>query len=77
MNAVAYFAMNEKNKYNGSSFDDFLKEEGIYEEVTELAQKELANLQDNDTAKFREAPPGRIHRFFQRLRHFLKQMPLP
>lgn len=62
--------MNEKNKYNGSSFDDFLKEEGIYEEVTELAQKELANLQDNDTAKFPEAPP-------ERLRHSLKQVPLP
>ena len=32
----------KKNKYSGSSFDDFLKEEGIYEEVKTLAQKELA-----------------------------------
>lgn len=32
----------KKNKYNGSSFDDFLQEEGIYEEVKTLAQKELA-----------------------------------
>ena len=32
----------EKNKYSGSSFDDFLKEEGIYEEVKTLTQKELA-----------------------------------
>ena len=33
----------KKNKYSGSSFDDFLKEEGIYEEVKTLAQKELAS----------------------------------
>ena len=32
----------KKNKYSGSSFDDFLKEEGIYEEIKTLAQKELA-----------------------------------
>ena len=32
----------KKNKYSGSSFDDFLKEEGIYEKVKTLAQKELA-----------------------------------
>lgn len=30
----------KKNKYSGSSFDDFLKEEGIYEEVKTLAQSE-------------------------------------
>ena len=33
----------KKNKYSGSSFDDFLKEEGICEEVKALAQKELAS----------------------------------
>ena len=33
----------QKNKYSGSSFDDFLKEEAIYEEVKTLAQKELAS----------------------------------
>ena len=33
----------KKNKYSGSSFDDFLKEEGIYEEVKTLAQEELAS----------------------------------
>ena len=33
----------KKNRYSGSSFDDFLKEEGIYEEVKTLAQKELAS----------------------------------
>ncbi len=34
----------KKNKYSGSSFEDFLKEEGIYEEVKTLAQKELADV---------------------------------
>ncbi|MCG9131782.1 hypothetical protein J5I95_08895 [Candidatus Poribacteria bacterium] len=29
------------NKYEGGSFDDFLKEEGIFEEVTERALKRL------------------------------------
>ena len=35
----------KENKYSGSSFDGFLKEEGIYEEVKTLAQKELASEQ--------------------------------
>ena len=30
-----------KNKYIGSSFDDFLKEEDIYEEVTDRAIKKV------------------------------------
>lgn len=33
----------KKNKYSGSTFDDFLKEEGIYEEVKTLVQKELVS----------------------------------
>ena len=33
------------NKYEGDSFDDFLKEEGIFEEVTERALKRLLILQ--------------------------------
>ena len=40
----------KKNKYSGSSFDDFLKEEGIYEEVKTLAQKEFATDFDGWTA---------------------------
>ena len=40
----------KKNKYSGSSFDDFLKEEGIYEAVKVLAQKELA------AAKYKRYP---------------------
>ena len=30
-----------KNKHMGSSFDDFLKEEGIFEEVTAAATKKV------------------------------------
>ena len=40
----------KKNKYSGSSFDDFLKEEGLYEEVKVLAEKELA------AAKYKRYP---------------------
>lgn len=36
------------NKYTGSSFDDFLQEEGILEEVSARAQKRLLALQIND-----------------------------
>lgn len=33
--------MNNENPHTGSSFDDFLKEEGIYEEVTVAALKKV------------------------------------
>ena len=62
----------KKNKYSGSSFDDFLKDEGIFDEVKALAQKELAaegSLESDDAS---EAPKGsskRITRFFGWLRH--------
>ncbi len=36
------------NKYSGSDFDDFLKEEGILEEVTARAHKRLLALQFAD-----------------------------
>lgn len=36
------------NKYTGSSFDDFLQEEGILEEVSARVQKRLLALQIND-----------------------------
>ena len=32
------------NKYSGSNFDDFLKEEGILEEVSAKVQKRLKEL---------------------------------
>ena len=36
------------NKYSGSSFDDFLEEEGILDEVSTKAQKRLLVLQVGD-----------------------------
>ena len=39
------------NKYEGGSFEDFLKEEGIFEEVTESALKRLLIWQLGDIAK--------------------------
>ena len=36
------------NKYSGSSFDDFLREEGIFEEVSEHTRKRLLALQIKD-----------------------------
>ena len=36
------------NKYSGSKFDDFLEEEGVFEEVSARAQKRLLALQIND-----------------------------
>jgi predicted XRE-type DNA-binding protein len=36
------------NKYSGSTFDEFLAEEGILEEVSTQAQKRLLVLQIND-----------------------------
>lgn len=37
-----------KNSYSGSSFDDFLAEEGILEEVSTKAQKRLLAIQITD-----------------------------
>ena len=39
------------NKYEGGSFDDFLKEEDIFEEVTEHALKRLQILRLADIVK--------------------------
>ena len=39
------------NKYSGGNFDDFLKEEGIFEEVTEYTLKRLLILQLGDIVK--------------------------
>src|SRR5947199_4947382 len=36
------------NPYTGTEFDEFLKEEGIYEEVTAEAHKQLLKLGDSD-----------------------------
>ena len=46
------------NKYSGSNFDDFLKEEGIFEKVSARTQARLAALQAEESS-------GLINRFFQ------------
>lgn len=46
------------NKYSGSNFDDFLKEEGIFEEVSLLTQRRLEALPAEDM-------PGASNRFLQ------------
>ncbi len=67
----------EIGRKSGSNFDDFLKEEGIFEEVTALAQKELAisryeaPLEPDDTSEFPNNLRSRIRRFFRRIRHVM------
>ena len=39
------------NKYSGGNFDDFLKEEGIFEEVTEYTLKRLLILRLGDIVR--------------------------
>jgi DNA-binding Xre family transcriptional regulator len=54
-----------KNKYRGSSFDDFLKEEGILEEVELKAAKRAVALQLEKLMKSqslsKKAMAGRMH----------------
>ncbi len=60
----------KKNKFSGSDFHDFLKEEGTTE-----VQKELEEVQDKGQLELNnnnELPNNlrtRIGRFFQRIRH--------
>ena len=50
------------NKYSGGSFEDFLKEEGIFEEVTEHALKRLQALEikDQEISKITKFRKGEI-----------------
>ena len=50
------------NKYSGSNFDDFLKEEDILEEVSARAQKRLKEL------AMQSSPGGYLPKGFQLLR---------
>jgi hypothetical protein len=43
--------MKKKNIHAGGDFDDFLKEEGIYEEVNDRALKRALVMQVNDRCK--------------------------
>ena len=59
------------NKHSGSKFDDFLKEEGIFEEVSALTEKRLAALRAgevvelDDTSEPLEDSARPIDLFFQ------------
>ena len=62
----------KKNKYSGSSFDDFLTEEGIFDEVKALAQKELSvegSLESDRNSDDLKGLTKPITRFFRWLRH--------
>ena len=57
----------QKNKYSRSSFDDFLKDEGVFEEVKAPAQKRWEELQTEDpdnTSEITGDSPDRFVRFF-------------
>ena len=76
-NKCSLINANTTRQYSGSDFHDFLKEEGIYEEVTALAQEELKDLQDgepfksNDTTELPNNLRSHIGRFFRRIRHVM------
>jgi hypothetical protein len=59
------------NKYSGSNFDDFLKEKGIFDEVSALTKKRLAALRAgeivevDDTSELPEDSTKPIDRFIQ------------
>ena len=63
------------NKYSGGNFDDFLKEEGIFEEVVECTRKRLlaSQIEDRINAVNRRgtAVVEKINADFVQLNHYL------
>ena len=63
------------NKYSGGNFDDFLKEEGIFEEVVECTRKRLlaSQIEDRINAVNRRgtAFAEKINADFAQLNHYL------
>lgn len=68
------------NKHRGSSFDDYLKERGISEEVSTLAQEQWETLRSetpSETESSTEIPdssPSYIKRLLLRLRHIFNHL---
>ena len=68
------------NTHRGSNFDDYLKEKGISEEVSTLAQKRWetlraeASLETENTAEVPDNLPKRINRFLHRLQHHINHL---
>lgn len=63
------------NKYEGDSFDDFLKEEGIFEEVVESTRKRLlaSQIEDRINAVNRRGTTfaEKVNADFVQLNHYL------
>ena len=63
------------NKYSGGNFDDFLKEEGIFEEVVECTRKRLlaSQIEDRINAVNRRGTTfaEKINADFVQLNHYL------
>ena len=71
---VAEAQGNMSNEYGDSNFDDFLREAGIFEELTELANGRAEIVEPEDKSALPDEMPKPIGRFFQRLRKtFLRQ----
>ncbi|MCY3550428.1 MAG: hypothetical protein OXN27_17225 [Candidatus Poribacteria bacterium] len=68
------------NKYRGSSFDDYLKERGMSEEVSTLARKRWETLRTEDTPETENSTevsddqPKRTNTFLRRLRHRISHL---
>ena len=67
------------NKHHGSSFEDYLKEKKIFDEVSAIARKRWDELQTEqlDETETVEDSPRRIDRFFRWMRHVFKESPFP
>jgi hypothetical protein len=51
-----------KKKHIGSTFEDFLKEEGIYDEATEYAQKRIIALNNAVVLKTKRISKSKTNR---------------
>lgn len=68
------------NKHRGSNFEDYLKERGISEEVSTLAQERWEALRSEspdeikDTAEVSDNSHKPISRFLHQLRHLMSHL---
>ncbi len=62
------------NKHHGSNFDDYLKEKGISEEVSALAQERWETLRAETSSEVPDSSPGYIKRLLLRLQHIFNHL---
>ncbi len=68
------------NKHLGTNFDDYLKEKGLSEDVSELAKQrwEVLQAETTDTAESNtnvpDNPPRHFKRLLHRLRHHINHL---